>query len=107
MRSANGWIAVQTLDSLRRRIYLAPVGLYLTLDAGTFDGVAFNPSTGVVRLTLSPSNAFTLSARLRIEQPAKIAGAGTYHAAKTYTTERGALVIPLQRTATRVVLTGK
>jgi hypothetical protein len=107
VRSANGWIAVQTLDSLRRRIYLAPVGLYLTLDAGTFDGVAFNPSTGAVRLTLSASNEFTPSARLRIEQPAKIPGAGTYHAPKTYRAERGALVIPLQRTATSVVLTGK
>jgi hypothetical protein len=107
VRSANGWITVQTLDSLRRRIYLAPAGLYLTLDAGTFDSVAFNPSTGAVRLALSPSNEFTPSARLRIEQPAKLPGAGTYHAANTYTIERGALVIPLQRTATNVVLAGK
>jgi hypothetical protein len=82
------------------------VGLYLTLDAGTFESVAFNPSTREVRLTLSPSNEFTPSARLRIAQPAEVAGAGTYHATTTYTTERGALVIPLQRTATSVVLTG-
>jgi len=60
-----------------------------------------------VRVTLSPSNAFSQSARLRIEQPAKIAGAGTYRAEKTYPTERGALVIPLQRTATSVALTGR
>jgi hypothetical protein len=32
---------------------------------------------------------------------------GTYRAAQTYTTERGALVIPLQTTATSVVLNGK
>ena len=107
VRSANGWITVRTLDSLRRRIYLAPVGLYLSLDAGTFESVAFNPSTGAVRLTLSPSNEFTPSARLRIEQPAKVAGTGAYHAAKSYPIERGAFVIPLQRTATTVVLTGK
>jgi hypothetical protein len=107
VRPANGWINVRTLDSLRRRIYLAPVGLYLTLDAGTFDAVAFNPSTGAVRLTLSPSNEFTPSARLRIEQPAKVTGVGAYQAAKSYSIERGALVIPLQGTATSVELTAK
>jgi len=107
LRMADGWIDVTPLDSLRRRIYLAPVGLYLTLDAGTFDGVSFNPSTGAVRLTLSPATSFTPSARLRIEQPATVAGAGTYRAAQTYATERGALVIPLQRTTASVVLRGK
>ncbi|HEX5107019.1 MAG TPA: DUF5695 domain-containing protein [Vicinamibacterales bacterium] len=107
LRSANGWITVQTLDSLRRRVYLAPVGLYLTLDAGTFENAALNPSTGDVRLTLSPSNAHTPSARLRIEQPATIAGVGAYRATRTYAIERGALVIPLQATAASVALSPK
>ena len=39
--------------------------------------------------------------------PAKIAGAGTYRAVNTYTSERGAVVIPLQKNGTRVVLTGR
>ena len=30
--------------------YLAPVGLWLTLDSGTFDGVEFNQKTHAVRL---------------------------------------------------------
>ena len=107
LRVENEWVTVQTLDSLRRRVYLAPAGLYLTLDAGTFSSVAFNPSTGAVRLTLSPSNVYTPSARLRIEQPATIDGAGTYRAMATYANERGALVIPLQNRATTVELRNK
>ena len=107
LRVENGWINVQTLDSLRRRVYLAPAGLYLTLDSGTFSSVAFNPSTGAVRLTLTPSNVFTPSARLRIEQPAQINGVGAYRAMTTYANERGALVIPLKNTATSVELRNK
>jgi hypothetical protein len=98
-------VTVQTLDSLRRRIYIAPLGLYLTLDAGTFESVAINPSTHAVRLTLSPAAAFTPAARLRIEQPAKVAGVGTYSMAMgTFTTERGAVVVPLGQAVTLVEL---
>jgi hypothetical protein len=99
--NAGGWVTVKSLDSLRRRVYIAPLGLYLTLDAGTFDSVAINPSTKAVRITLSASNAFTPSARMRIEQPAKIAGVGTYSMAEgSFTSERGAIVVPLKQTVT-------
>ena len=58
-------------------------------------------------MTLSVAAEFTPSARLRIEQPAKIAGKGTYHTVRQFQTERGALVIPLQRTTTAIQLTAK
>jgi hypothetical protein len=103
--TGGGWVTVQTLDSLRRRVYIAPLGLYLTLDAGTFERVAINPSTRAVRVTLSPAGAFTPSARLRIEQPAKITGVGAYALTMgTFTTERGAIVVPLGRMATTIEL---
>jgi hypothetical protein len=102
-----GVVTVRPLDSLRRRIYLAPLGLYLTLDAGAFESVTINPSTRAVRLTLSPSGPFTPSARLRIEQPAKVAGVAAYATAQTFGVERGALVIPLSGSATIVELTQK
>ncbi|HYN06252.1 MAG TPA: DUF5695 domain-containing protein [Vicinamibacterales bacterium] len=101
------WVTVQPLDSLRRRIYIAPLGLYLTLDAGTFESVAINPATRAVRLTLSPAGPFTPSARLRIEQPAKVAGVGTYATPRTFAFERGAVVIPLGAKATVIELTGR
>jgi hypothetical protein len=108
VKSTGGWVTVQTLDSLRRRIYVAPLGLYLTLDAGTFESVAINPSTHAVRLTLSPAAEFTPAARLRIEQPAKVAGIGKYAmAAGSFTTERGAVVVRLGSATTVVELSAK
>ena len=88
-------------SALNRLIYIAPLGLYLTLDAGTLDSVAIQPVTKVVRLTLSPATPFTPSARLRIEQPATIAGVGAYSMASgNFPTENGAIVVPLDATAT-------
>ena len=101
------WINVQTLDSFRRRIYIAPFGLYLTLDAGTFESVAINPTTRAVRVTLSPAAQFSPQALLRLEQPAKLAGVGAFAPATTLKTERGMFVIPLQQAATVVELRGK
>jgi uncharacterized protein DUF5695 len=99
------WVTVLPLDSLRRRVYIAPLGLYLTLDAGTFESIAVNPATRVVRVTLSPASTFTPSARLRIEQPAKIQGIGTYTVTSgRFATERGAVVVPLGRLAMIVEL---
>ena len=96
LRVQNGWVTVQPRDSMRERVYLAPVGLYLTLDRGTVATVAFEPATKAVRVTLAPAAAgLAPSALLRIEQPASVAGVGTYGTVGTYQTERGGLVIPL------------
>jgi len=105
--SAAGTVTVRTLDSMRRRIYIAPLGLYLTLDRGTFESVTINPATGAVRVALAPEAEFTSSALLRIEQPAKIKGVGTYQPAKSLAGERGGFVVPLSKTPTIVELTGK
>ena len=104
---AAGTVTVRTLDSMRRRIYVAPLGLYLTLDRGTFERVAINQLTGAVRVTLTPAAQFTSSALLRIEQPAKVKGIGTYRTVRTFTSERGGLVVPLSKGVTAVELVAK
>ncbi len=104
LRSTGGWVVVETLDSIRRRIYIAPLGLYLTLDRGTFERVALNPATGAVRVTLSPGTALSQTALLRIEQPATVAGVGRYTLVGTYAAERAGWVIPLTPVATTVEL---
>ena len=71
-------VKVQTLDSFRRRVYVAPWGLWLTLDAGTFESVEIDPARKTVRLGLAPASAHTPTARLRIEQPARIEGVGKF-----------------------------
>jgi hypothetical protein len=86
------------------RVYVASLGLWLTLDSGKFEEVAVNTSTGLVRISLSPADAHTAHARLRIEQPAKVTGAGTYRPSEELAQERGAYVVPLKKSATQVEL---
>ncbi|HYM86578.1 MAG TPA: DUF5695 domain-containing protein, partial [Pseudoxanthomonas sp.] len=87
----------QPLDSFRMRVYVAPRGLWLTLDAGTFESVAVSTRTHAVRVGLSPATPYTPQARLRVEQPAKLAGVGTYHPRRQLAKERDAYTISLKK----------
>jgi hypothetical protein len=97
-------VQVTPLDSLRMRVYIAPRGLWLTLDAGRFDAVEVNVKTGAVRVGLASATTETTQARLRIEQPAKIAGVGGYRLREPFKQEREAFVIPLKQGMTWVEL---
>jgi hypothetical protein len=98
------WIRLDPRDSARSRVYLAPLGLWLTLEAGTFERVRFNPLTGAVQLTLAPATAHTPQALLRIEQPAMIEGMGPYRPVETWEQVRETYVVPLSAEATAVAL---
>ena len=102
------WVTTTPRDAFRMRFYAAPLGLWLTLDAGKFKSVAINPKTHAVRVELDPHDTYTPQALLRIEQPAKVAGVSQF-ACKTAAgqpkEERGAWVIPLSAGATQVDLT--
>jgi hypothetical protein len=100
-------IRMTPVDSSRTKVYISPAGLWLTLDAGTFSSVEFNAKTGEVRVELSAADAFTPNARLRIEQPAKINGVGTYKPSKEFKSERAAFVIPLGKSGAIVTLTAR
>jgi hypothetical protein len=100
-----GTIKVTPLDSARTRVYLAPFGLWLTLDAGRFQSVEINPGTGTVRLMLAARTQFTAEARLHVEEPAQLKNSGNYHPVKTYKLDREAYVVPLTEVATPVELT--
>ena len=101
---ASGVITVTPLDSARMRVYLAPIGLWLTLDAGTFEKIEIDPAKNVIRVGLSAADNFTADARLRIEQTAEVSGVGTYTPAGSLAPERGAIVVPLHRETTWVEL---
>ena len=94
------WVEVRPLDSFRQRIYIAPRGLWLTLDAGTFDNVEVNQNTHAVRVGLSPATTAAPQARLRVAQPAKLPDIATYHPTKKLVVERDAFEVPLKRTGT-------
>jgi hypothetical protein len=105
--TAGDVIKVTPLDSARNRIYLAPYGLWLTLDAGTFYSLELNPKTGVLRVGFSPNDQFTPEARLRIEQPAKISSIGKFHPATPLKVERDAYIIPLNKKVTWLELSAQ
>lgn len=97
-------IDVTPLDAFRSRVYLAPYGLWLTLDAGKFREVSFNPTTQTVRLTLDPSTQFTNQALLRITQPATISAVGRFRPEGQLVRVRGAYAVPLQATPAEITL---
>lgn len=82
-------------DSFRSRAYLAPVGLWLTLEAGTFERIEYDSETGTVKLALAKADPFTPAARLRVESPGAEAGKAAPRPAVEYKVEREAYVIPL------------
>lgn len=88
-------VMVRPLDSFRTRVYLAPLGLWLTLDAGRFERVEIDLKAGTVRVDLAAADRYTPVARLRLEQPATPRGVGRYRPATTLAVEREAYVVPL------------
>ena len=93
-------VTVQPRDSFRQRIYIAPLGLWLTLDSGTFDSVEVDQKTHAVRVGLSAATPYGSQARVRVTQPAKVTGIGTYHPTKQFTVERDAFDVPLKQGGT-------
>ncbi len=93
-------VTVTPLDSFRRQFYIAPLGLWLTLDAGNFHAIEYNAKTKRVRIELSDGDEFTPAARLNLSQPAKVKGVGTYSLPKSLAVDAGAATIPLKRTET-------
>jgi len=100
-------VKVTPLDSFRMRVYVAPLGLWLTLDAGQFDSVEIDSETGMVRIGFAPATQFTPTAFLRVKQPAKVEGVESYHPVEPLQIERGAYVVPLHKGTTWIELSGK
>ncbi len=88
-------IAVEPRDSFRMRVYLAPMGAWLTLDAGRVERIEFDLTARTIRVGLSPATASTPVARVRVEQPAAVPGIGAFVPTATTPTERGAFVVSL------------
>ena len=82
-------------DAMRRRIYIAKFGLWLTLDTGSFESVELNTMTRTVYIALAAANAYEKWAVLRIEQPAKMPGIGSFILRGRFDIERDAYKIRL------------
>lgn len=104
LKRTGDWVRVTPLDSLRMRAFIAPRGLWLTLDVGRFEAIELNTKTGAVRVGLASATTETPQARLRMEQPAKSVGVGSYRLREQFKQEREAFVIPLKHGLTWVEL---
>ena len=104
IKAEGGVVTITPLDSFRSRIFIAPLGLWLTLDAGNFERLEYDSGTGAVRVGMAGATAITPEARLRIEQPSKPAGASVYRPEPSLKAERDAYVIPLKTEMTWVEL---
>ena len=97
-------VSVVPRDAFRSRIFVAPLGLWLTLDAGAFERLELDPATQVVRVGLAGKSAVTPEARLRVEQPAKTKAGPTYRPASSLESGRGAYIVPLRTETTWIEL---
>jgi len=97
-------IVVRPNDSFRKRVFLASEGLFLTLDAGKFESVHLEPSTGTVTVHLAPADAFTPQARLVVESSKKGIG---WTSSDSYKEDAGAWSIRLDSGVTSFKLTRK
>jgi hypothetical protein len=102
VREEDGRVRVTPIDASRARVYLAPLGLWITLDAGTFERVTV--ADGEVEIELSAATAPTPRALLRVEQPGAVRGVSRFAPTGEWVSERGAWVIPLNASPTRVLL---
>ncbi len=98
---ADGVITLTPRDSARTRVFIAPAGLWLTLDAGKFAKVAYSPVNGVVTVTLAPGDVHTSTAWLDVVTTT--AGGRAY--AADLPVERGAYAVRLGTTETTIQLT--
>ncbi|MCS7089602.1 MAG: DUF5695 domain-containing protein [Verrucomicrobiota bacterium] len=95
VRAIPGRIRVEPRDSLRRRLYMAPLQLWLTLDVGRFEAFEAEPERGRIRVGLAPADPFTPVALLRVEHPGRPAMRASFQPVVAFPTERGAYKIPL------------
>jgi hypothetical protein len=100
-------VTVDFTTAARSRFYLAPAGLWLTLDAGRFSSVSYHTTTGDVRMTIEKGEAWSPEAYLRISNPSREGNAVTYNTGALKTDGRGAFVIQVSKKAAVISLKRK
>jgi len=100
-------VSMEPRDSFRQRVYVAALGLWLTLDSGQFERVTVDEASGNVKLRLARGDAYTPAARLRVEQTARVDGVGVIAPLEKLTMEREAYVVRLDQASSTVVRLGQ
>lgn len=85
-------IGIVPKDGARARLFVAPAGLWITLESGKIARATYRPSTGLVTLTLDAATATTPTARVFVETTTKT---GRQYAAAGARQDRGGYTIAL------------
>lgn len=96
------WVNTIVTTAGKSRVFIAPAGVWLQLEAGKFDNIAYNIKTGEIKATLLPANNFTPTAFLRVENSK--GEDSNYKIANYKKDERGAYSVTLSNTNTTVIL---
>ncbi|MGS1018329.1 DUF5695 domain-containing protein [Allosphingosinicella humi] len=102
VKQAGKTVRIVPKDSARTRLFIAPAGLWLTLDAGHFQGADYDTTTGRIRVQFAPADRFTPKAYLNITTT--MAGAPTYQPTVASDVVRGAHAIALLASTTTIEL---
>jgi len=100
----HGIVRTTVLDSARDRLFLAPLGLWVTLDAGKIVWADFDTYEHTVTLHLAPASSYVSTARLRLTQTEPKPGAPVWVIASHPAVDAGDNVIPLSTGETTVKL---
>ena len=92
-------VRVEPRDSFRQRVFWAPLGVWLTLESGRFEQVSFDQQSGELEIRLEPADPYTDHALLRVEQTAPAVAAGPMTPLQAFKMERGAYLVPLEKTS--------
>jgi hypothetical protein len=101
------WISTEITTASKSRLYFAPVGLWLTLDAGKFKTASYNSKTGDVKIKIIASGDYCPNAYLHLNTTSLEASAKEYSMANYTKNEKGVYVIPLKDKAIDIVLKQK
>lgn len=107
LKTEGSWISIDLTTAAKSAVFIAPAGLWITLDAGQIKTAAYDPNTKEVCLTLEPASDISPDALLRFEQSVRSGHSGSYHIKGMQANSRGAFKIALksdQRTAICIVL---
>jgi len=101
--AAGGGVKIAPVDLYRRRVYIEPLALYLTLDVGTFESVTLEmvgKKITVAFNTMAADNIIYTARRLRVDKLSEARpGSGFKPTSAGLKLERGAWVVP-ESTAT-------
>lgn len=89
------WVTVNLTTAAKSRFYVAPAGLWVTLDAGRLQSVSYNTATGAVKLVLEKGESWSPVTYLRISKPSREESAAEYSAGRLKPNARGAYEIPV------------